>query len=225
VRVSATILACLLWTVPALAQRLSGPGHGPIRAQVTHGRPTMPAHPIVWPPSVRHWHHGHAQAGRHHHHGHHRGFGRHGFVGGGGVVLYSPPLYSAPVYGPPAYSYEPAYAPAPAYEYAPSLAMTPPPLPTVIEHATGRYELRGDGLTSPYKWVWVPYPPAAPPATPPPDVTEPAPSRSVVSAPNEPAPRRSTLYRWKDHDGVMHWTDNVANVPPEFRAKAEVRSF
>src|SRR2546427_5342754 len=42
-----------------------------------------------------------------------------------------------------------AVAPAPA----------PPPMPSVVEYPHGRYELRGDGVTAPYAWVWIPNPP------------------------------------------------------------------
>jgi hypothetical protein len=38
--------------------------------------------------------------------------------------------------------------------------------PTVVYYPHGRYELRGDGTTTPYQWVWIPNPPAAPPAEP-----------------------------------------------------------
>jgi hypothetical protein len=56
------------------------------------------------------------------------------------------------------------------------------PTMTVVQYATGRYELRGDGVTVPYYWVWLPAQPVvaapAPPpvgAAPPPDVVVPGP--------------------------------------------------
>jgi hypothetical protein len=155
--------------------------------------------------------------------GHHRGFEGRGFkghghgsviVGSGPVVVYSPgyaPGYAVDTYAEPSLYAAPQYAapPAPAVAAAP-----PPPAPTVVEHETGRYELRGDGLTVPYRWVWVPNPPAAPP--------------EVAAAPSPPSaqtapPRRSTLYTWTDRDGVVHWTDNAGSVSQEYRSKVQKR--
>jgi len=47
-------------------------------------------------------------------------------------------------------------------------APPPPPIPTVVQYPHGRYELRGDGTTIQYHWVWIPNPPPPPPAAPPP---------------------------------------------------------
>jgi hypothetical protein len=153
--------------------------------------------------------------------GHHRGFAGHGFkghgqgaviVGSGPVVVYSPG-YAVDGYADPSLYAAPQYvaAPAPAVAAAP-----PPPAPPVVEHETGRYELRGDGLTVPYRWVWVPNPPTAPP--------EAAAPPSPPSTPTAP-PRRSTLYTWTDRDGVIHWTDNAGSVPQEYRSKVQKRSL
>lgn len=71
--------------------------------------------------------------------------------------------FPAVVYAPP-----PAYYDAPTY-YDPSgggpMVGEPASLsaPGVIQYSTGRYELRGDGITTAYVWVWVPNPPSAPP--------------------------------------------------------------
>src|SRR6266481_6049732 len=87
------------------------------------------------------------------HHGFHRG-GR-VFVGVGvgfpccGFYPWPAVVYSSP-------------APAPTY--------TQPQAPQVereVVFAEGRYILQGDGVSTPYKWVWVPNPPA-PPSGPPP---------------------------------------------------------
>jgi hypothetical protein len=95
------------------------------------------------------------------------------------------------------------YPPPPAASAPPPPpAPLEPPQPHVVEFDSGRYELRGDGVSVPYTWVWVPKPPAAPPATP-------APPR-----------RPTTLYRWTDEHGVTTWTDDPEKVPPEFRAQA-----
>jgi hypothetical protein len=69
-----------------------------------------------------------------------------------------------------------------------------------VEFPTGRYELRGDGITTPHTWVWVPAPPSQPPAG---------------------EPSRHQLYRWTDADGVAHWTDRLEIVPEQYRAEAQ----
>src|SRR4030095_8020870 len=83
---------------------------------------------------------------------------------------YPPPAYYDPpqtYYAPPASTY---YAPAPATSYNPppsgtvSVAPAPPP-DNVIQYSHGRYELRGDGVSTPYRWGWIPHPPP-PPARP-----------------------------------------------------------
>lgn len=58
-------------------------------------------------------------------------------------------------------------APAQAVAVKP---LSPPPMPMVIEYPHGRYELRGDGTTTPYQWVCIPNPPPPPAASPPPDI-------------------------------------------------------
>jgi len=152
---------------------------------------------------------------------HHRGapnaFGRRSFSHrpfaplGTGVVFYAPGPYA---YGDYAYG---AYAP-PSYDlytYAPPSLAPPPPMPTVIEYPTGRYELRGDGITTPYRWVWIPNPPPAPPAAPPPPD---APTSPAPPASRDPGPaRQTTVYRWTDEQGVLHLTDRRDAVPARYR--------
>jgi hypothetical protein len=140
-------------------------------------------------------------------HGHAKRFG----VIAPPVVTYAVPSYAAPVYAPPPpVYYPPVYTPAPpAYSYA------PPPMQTVIEFPNGRYELRGDGITTPYRWVWIPNPPTSPPA----DEAPPAPS-VTPPAPAEPA-RRIDVYRWTDDEGVVHLTDRWEKVPEAYRTKAK----
>jgi len=80
---------------------------------------------------------------------------------------YSAPTYSAPAYAPRAYA-APAYAPPPPVARAPRVA--PPAAPAAparsyantVEYAHGRYELRGDGVGAPYRWVWIPNAPQPP---------------------------------------------------------------
>jgi hypothetical protein len=139
------------------------------------------------------------------------------------VVYATPPLYYAdpgyidppsyysppPVYSTPAY-YSPPPIAAPAVN---TIAIAPvppppsaPPAPTVVEFATGRYELRGDGMATPYAWVWIPNPPSSPP-----------PSRSANAGRDDASGYRSRLYRWIDEQGTLHLTDSLDEVPPQYR--------
>jgi hypothetical protein len=62
------------------------------------------------------------------------------------------------------------------------VVLRPAPTETVIRYPNGRYELRGDGVSVPYYWAWIPVqvatappPPPAPPAGVAPDGTLPGP--------------------------------------------------
>jgi len=134
------------------------------------------------------------------------------------VVIYTPaPLYdSTPseVYGAPSYSRLPdVYGATGSGAVAAAPAPTPPP-PSVVQYSTGRYELRGDGVTTLYRWVWIPNPP--PPPAEPPEATPSAPPASGDAAPA----RHTRVYRWIDDQGVAHWTDQAGAVPPQDRARA-----
>ena len=150
-----------------------------------------------------------------------------GYYGGsyGSITYYAPPADYTPsaVYAP-TIIYPPAalsgYAPAPSYSSVSLAPATPPPMPTVVEHATGRYELRGDGTSVPYTWVWIPNPPPPPEVErePAPQYAPPAPRPAPAPrASADPTPRRSQLYRWVDAQGVVHLTDNPENVPEAHR--------
>src|SRR4030095_2741469 len=139
---------------------------------------------------------------------------------------YPPPAYYDPpqtYYAPPASTY---YAPAPATSYNPppsgtvSVAPAPPP-DNVIQYSHGRYELRGDGVSTPYRWVWIPNPPP-PPAAPAPlgDPSSGVPSPGDSSFGGPVAPRQGRLYRWTDTAGVVHWTDRIDMVPEKYRVGA-----
>lgn len=143
---------------------------------------------------------------RFHHHGH-RGRSV-PFIVGPSVIIYAPP---APVYAPPVYAPEPVYYPPPVY--VPPVSSALPPTERVIEFPNGRYELQGDGVTTPYRWVWIPNPPTAPPSEAAPDVTP-----KAAPAPPEPA-HRTELYRWTDDDGAVHWTDRWDKVPEAYRSR------
>jgi hypothetical protein len=117
------------------------------------------------------------------------------------VISYPPASYAAPIYYPPAVYSEPS----------------PPPTPSVVEYPTGRYELRGDGISTPYTWVWIPNPPP-PPAEPPPAAPAPAaPPRGRAPSDDPSPPRHSQLYRWIDPEGVVHLTDRLDAVPRQYR--------
>lgn len=238
VAMSAAVLIGLVGPGPAAAQR-SG-DRGGIRPTMDRGRPgpppaflqpydarfhtlrPVPAHPSGLPDRAFTQHRSLADPAPFT--GHHRGFKGHGFKGHGhghgSVIVGSGPVVYWPGYAVDGYTDASLYA-APQYVVAPpppTVVVVPsPPAPTVVEHDTGRYELRGDGITTPYTWVWVPKPPAAPPeATP----------ASTSPHPAEPAPpRRSALYTWTDRDGVVHWTDNAGSVPQEYRSKVQKRSL
>jgi hypothetical protein len=60
------------------------------------------------------------------------------------------------------------YTPAPAvYATAPAPTAAPPLVKREVVYAHGRHVLLGDGVTSAYRWVWVPNPPAGAPPAPP----------------------------------------------------------
>ena len=134
-------------------------------------------------------------------------------------VYYAPPAYYAPpvYYAPPAYSAPPpvSYAPAPTYSSPGNgtVSVAPSPTPSVVEFSTGRYELRGDGVSAPYTWVWIPNPPTAPPPSTPP--------LGGPTSGRPSAPRMSQLYRWTDSVGVVHWTDRLDAVPEQYRSRAK----
>ena len=147
-----------------------------------------------------------------------------------GIVAAAPSVvYAAPYYYPPPAYYQPPYYDPPVYStpvsYGPppsstvSVAPAPPsapPLPNVVEFVTGRYELRGDGVSTPYKWVWIPNPPTSPPSPPAP-AAEPGVSGGASSGP--PPARVGQLYRWTDKEGVVHWTDRLDAVPEQYRQR------
>lgn len=163
--------------------------------------------PKVYPPP-RFFNHQHGRGGPYGGYGYGYGYGS-GY--GSSYIAYGTPGYVTPLYAPPAYEPPPAYVPAPP-TYAPPVSYAPPPTDTVIEFPSGRYELRGDGVTTPYRWVWVPNPPASPPSG-----SAPAPAPRAT-APSEPT-RPMEFFRWTDDAGVVHLTDRLDKVPEAYRAK------
>jgi hypothetical protein len=74
-----------------------------------------------------------------------------------------------PFYAPqPVYAAPGAYVTAPAYPVVSSAPAAPPPaVRREVVYAHGRHVLLGDGVRTPYQWVWVPNPPAGTPPAPP----------------------------------------------------------
>jgi hypothetical protein len=137
-----------------------------------------------------------------------------GVVATAPVVVYSSP---AVVYAPPPI----VYAPPPVAYSSPPSALAPPPMPTVIQYAHGRYELRGDGVTTPYTWVWIPNPPPPPlPPSAPPEQPQGTPPATPQSAPGAPG-GRGQIYSWVDEQGVTRWTNAQDSVPEPYRAQAK----
>jgi hypothetical protein len=133
-----------------------------------------------------------------------------------------------PYVGFPLSPYAYARPPAVYYQPSPMVILSPAPptaVPSVIEYPNGRYELWGDGITTPYRWVWIPKAPPAPPEAPPaaPPAVEP-PARLEPTKERPPAPRRDIL-RWTDEEGVTHWTDQPENIPERYRSKARRPTF
>jgi hypothetical protein len=85
------------------------------------------------------------------------------------------------------------------------------PTQTLIDHPGGWYQLRGDGATTPYTWVWIPKPPASPMAQ-----TETPPAARAPDARDS----RGPAYRWTDDKGVTTWTNKLERVPKRFRDQA-----
>jgi hypothetical protein len=97
------------------------------------------------------------------------------------------PAYGYPAYGYPAYTSPVAYQPPMMYTSRPVVSQprqaavqpAPPAQTRVVHYPHGRYELRGDGVTTAYLWVWVvtespgnPSLASLPPAAPPPGPTQ-----------------------------------------------------
>jgi len=163
----------------------------------------------------------------------HRPFVRPFFPFGVGIVAAAPIVYAAPYYYPPPAYYPPAYYDPPVSYSAPASYSAPPsgtvavapappqapPTPTVVQFDTGRYELRGDGVSTPYTWVWIPNPPTTPPPAAPT-----APPVGPSSGSGQVPPRAGQLYRWTDAQGVVYWTDRLDAVPEQYRSKVKSTS-
>lgn len=155
------------------------------------------------------------------------------FIGSGATVVgvYAPPVYAEPGYAGPmedpttVFIAQPVYfqpvnnivsaaPPAPA----PSMPAAPP-MPSVVEYPMGRFELRGDGMMSPYNWVWIPNPPPPPPVAAPPAGPVFSPTGPAFSD-DRPSFSSRRVYRWTDEQGVIYVTDRLDAVPSRYRTQA-----
>jgi len=66
------------------------------------------------------------------------------------------------------------------------VVMLAAPTVTVVNYPTGQYQLRGDGITAPYYWAWVPA--QAYIAAPPPPAVPAAPDMAPAGSPPPPPP-------------------------------------
>jgi hypothetical protein len=139
-----------------------------------------------------------------------------GFVGTPSVLVTTP---DASAFDGSSVAYAPPDALAPG---APAIGAAPVfPTPMLVEYAGGWYQLRGDGVTTPYTWVWIPKPPIPPPASavqapPPPAPSSEPPPRSADSRTGD---HPGQAYRWTDA-GVTTWTNKLEKVPRRFRKEA-----
>ena len=146
------------------------------------------------------------------HHGHSAPFmSAPGLIGTPSLVVTSP--VAPDVVQGTTILYAPLYAPSGVPGAGPSFAASAP-LPTLVEHPSGWYQLRGDGVTSPYGWVWIPKSPAPPPPSVEP--AAPAPARSADSRTRD---ERGAAYHWTD-GAVTTWTNRLERVPRQFRDQA-----
>jgi len=122
------------------------------------------------------------------------------------TVTVSPVTYVSPT----VYVSVPVATPAPAPIVA---AAAPPSTPSLVEYATGRYELRGDGASTPYTWVWIPNPPPAPPASSP---------EAAAATPSSAS--SSQVYRWTDDQGTEFWTNRLEKIPEPYRSRVASRA-
>jgi hypothetical protein len=150
-------------------------------------------------------------------------------VAGAPAVVYAAPPYGSAYY-PPAY-YDPAVSYGAPMSYSPpvsgAVSLAADPTQNVVQFPTGRYELRGDGVSTPFTWAWIPNPPTSPP----PAALTALPAAPAASPVREPGSGRSQsparvghLYRWIDEQDVVHWTDRLDAVPEQYRSRVKQTS-
>ena len=136
--------------------------------------------------------------------------------GGFGGYAQAPVVYT--YYVP--YEAEPVYVPVPVYPPSGNgeTDLGLPQMPNVVPYPGGRYVLMGDGVGTPYRWVWIPDPPSAPPA----DSPEKSSAPAAPKAAKHVAASGSALYRWVDDQGVVHFTQGWDAVPERYRAQVRL---
>ena len=134
-----------------------------------------------------------------------------------GTSLFAAPYYSYP-YSDPVYP-DPVYVPAPAYQPQQQVYLAPP-VQSEMCYIGGCYRLQGDGVSAPFRWVWIPAVPEGPPVPP---TAPPAPAPGAAG-PADPASPRPTqrLYRWVDEQGVANWTNMRDAVPEKYRTQLKL---
>jgi hypothetical protein len=165
-------LAVGVWSLPAEAKGRSGGFHHGGRF---HGGPAK-------------FHGGHGHGFRHggHFHGGHFHGSRvvvgFGFYGGWPYWGYPYPYYGYPYYYPPAVVYN---APTTVYSAPPAYTngstQSAPAIQREVVYPHGKYVLEGDGVNTPYKWVWIAnseYRPTEPPKSDAPGAAPPGPPPS-----------------------------------------------
>jgi hypothetical protein len=149
-----------------------------------------------------------------HHHSFTPFVGTLGFGGGTSVIVTQPPLTQI-IDGSPFVYASPTAAPAALVAFPTAATL---PMPALVEYPNGWYQLRGDGVNTPYQWVWIPKPPA-PPAT-----SVQGPDVAARPAQAEGRDRRGQAYHWTDDRGVTTWTNRLERVPKRFRDQAAARA-
>ena len=139
-----------------------------------------------------------------------------GFIGTPSVIVTAPTVPLV-VEASPVIHVSPVIS-APAAVALPGPAALP--IPTLVDYPGGWYQLRGDGATTPYRWIWIPKPPVSP--EPSSDPTPPAQGADTPARPTESRARdsRGQAYHWTDDRGVTTWTNRLEKVPKRFRDQA-----
>ena len=133
---------------------------------------------------------------------------------GTSVIVVPSPVAPLLPYG---YGYDQSVGMSPGEMYGQPDGMPMPPPPSgpptqsVLQYPNGRYELRGDGLTAPYTWIWIPNAPPPPPAAPP----------VAPSVTTRQSPGSEDFFSFMDDQGVLHWTDRWDSIPEKYRSKAK----
>ncbi len=156
------------------------------------------------------------------HHGFRHGVPFAGFGYGSSIGYAVPAVYG---YASAGYGSPDVYPPPDVYGPISAVTTLSAAMPRVVEYPGGRYELRGDGISVPYVWVWIPNAPLGPPPTPAASPAPPAlePSSSAPVAERASRPHRTRIYRWTDDQGVVNLTDDLESVPERYRTQARAR--